>query len=173
MIGESVFLLPNGTFFVELLVVVVILVLVAKYILPPLNRAMESRQAKIRASLEAAEQARVEAAAADDERSRVLSQARDQAREIVASAQSMAEQVRSEAGGRGQAEFDRIVEQAHEEVAMARQRAIEDASSRIGEIVYDLVTKIIGREVDQSTHEDLIREAVAALTVEAQRGTGH
>ena len=171
MIGSSIFLLPNGTFFVELLVFAVIVLIMAKYVLPPLNKAMEGRQEKIRASLEAADQARAEAAAAGDERAQVLAQARDQAREIVAAAQALADQVKSEAGGRGQAEFDRIVGSANDEVATARQRAIEEASSRIGEIVFDLVNKIVGREVDQQTHQDLIREAVAALTAEAQRGT--
>ena len=173
MIGESVFLLPNGTFFVELAVVVIILFLVTKYILPPLNKAMEGRQEKIRTALEAAEQARAEAAAADDERAQVLTQAREQARDIVASAQALAEQVRSEAGGRGQAEYERIVESARDEVTVARQRAIEEASERIGEIVFDLVTKIVGREVDQSAHQDLIREAIDALRAEAQRGVGN
>ncbi len=171
MIGVSIFLLPNGTFFVELLVFVVIVLIMAKYVLPPLNKAMEGRQEKIRASLEAAEQARAEAAAAGDERAKVLAQARDQARDIVAAAQALAEQVKSEAGGRGQAEYDRIVGSANDEVATARQRAIEEASARIGEIVFELVNKIVGREVDQQTHQDLIREAVAALTAEAQRGT--
>ena len=171
MIGVSIFLLPNGTFFVELLVFVVIVLIMAKYVLPPLNKAMEGRQEKIRASLEAAEQARAEAAAACDERAKVLAQARDQARDIVAAAQALAEQVKSEAGGRGQAEYDRIVGSANDEVATARQRAIEEASARIGEIVFELVNKIVGREVDQQTHQDLIREAVAALTAEAQRGT--
>ncbi|MHB8335004.1 MAG: F0F1 ATP synthase subunit B [Acidimicrobiales bacterium] len=171
MIGVSIFLLPNGTFFVELLVFVVIVLIMAKYVLPPLNKAMEGRQEKIRASLEAAELARAEAAAAGDERAKVLAQARDQARDIVAAAQALAEQVKSEAGGRGQAEYDRIVGSANDEVATARQRAIEEASARIGEIVFELVNKIVGREVDQQTHQDLIREAVAALTAEAQRGT--
>ena len=171
MIGVSIFLLPNGTFFVELLVFAVIVIIMAKYVLPPLNKAMEGRQEKIRASLEAADLARAEAAAAGDERAKVLAQARDQARDIVAAAQALAEQVKSEAGGRGQAEYDRIVASASDEVATARQRAIEEASARIGEIVFDLVNKIVGREVDQQTHQDLIREAVAALTAEAQRGT--
>ena len=55
MIATSVFLIPNGTFFVELIVVGIILFLVTKYILPPLNKAMESRQEKIRTALEAAD----------------------------------------------------------------------------------------------------------------------
>ncbi|HUX03306.1 MAG TPA: F0F1 ATP synthase subunit B [Acidimicrobiales bacterium] len=170
MIVGSMFLLPNGTFFVELLVLVAILFFMKKYILPPLNKALETRQEKIRASLEAADAARAEAAAAGDERVKVLNAARDQAREIVAAAQATADQVKAEAGGRGQAEYDRIVASAQAEVVMARQRAIDEASAKIGEIVFDLVTKIVGREVDQSAHQDLVREAIAALDAESQRG---
>ena len=173
MIAESVFLIPNGTFFVELLVVAIILFLVTKYILPPLNKAMEARQDKIRSSLEAAEQARADAAAAGDERAKVLAEARDQAREIITAAQVVADQVKAESGGRGQAEYDRLVAAAQSEVATARQRAIDEASARIGEIAFELVTKVVGREVDQSVHQDLVAEAVAALNAEAQRGVNH
>jgi F-type H+-transporting ATPase subunit b len=170
MIAESVFLLPNGTFFVELLVLVVIVVITTKYILPRFNKFLESRQAMIRTSLEAAEEARAAAAASDDERVHVLADAREQAREITAAAQALADQVKAESGGRGQAEYERIVASAQTEISVARQRAIDEASARVGEIVFDLVTKIVGREVDQSTHDDLVREAVAALNAEAQRG---
>ena len=165
----TIFLLPNGTFFVELLVVAIILFLVTKYILPPLNKAMTDRQEKIRGSLEAADQARADAAAAEDERQKVLAAARDQSREIVAAAQAMADQVKAEAAGRGQAEYDRIVANAQSEVDAIRQRAIDEASARIGEIVFDLVAKVVGREVDQTAHQDLVREAIAALNAESQR----
>jgi F0F1-type ATP synthase membrane subunit b/b' len=67
-------------------------------------------------------------------------------------------------------EYDRIVATAQSEVVAARQHAIDDASARIGEIVFDLVSKIVAREVDQSTHDDLVREAVAALNAEAAKG---
>ena len=170
MIAESIFLIPNGTFFVELAAFVVILIIAWKKILPPLNKAMETRQEKIRLSLEAADAARAEAAAAADERAKVLAQARDQAREIVAAAQATADQVKAEAGGRGQQEYDRIVSAANAEVDTARQRAIDEASARIGEIVFELVATIVGREVDQSAHEELIREAVAALNAESEKG---
>ena len=171
MIATSVFLLPNGTFFVELLVVAVILFLMTKYILPPLNKAMEGRQEKIRASLAAADAARAEAAAADDERAKVLVVAREQARAIVSGAQETSDQLKAEAGTRAQVEYDRIVASALGEVAAARQHAIDEASARIGEIVFDLVSKVVAREVDQSTHDDLVREAVAALNAEAVKGT--
>jgi F-type H+-transporting ATPase subunit b len=170
MIG-SIFLIPNGTFFIELVTMVVILLLMTKYILPPLNKALESRQEKIRESLAAADAAKAEAAAAGDERAQLLAAARDQAREIVAAAQATSDQVRGEAAGRGQAEYDRIIANANADVDTARQRAIDEASARIGEVVFELVNQIVGREVDESSHQDLVREAVAALNVEAARGS--
>jgi F-type H+-transporting ATPase subunit b len=163
MFAESVFLLPNGTFVVELVVVAVILYLVTKYLVPPINGALEARQEKIRTALEAADAARADAAASDDERQRILNEARDNAREIVAAAQATADQVKAEAGGRAQTEYDRIVASAQVEVDAARQRAVDEASARIGEIVFDLVATIVGREVDQSAHQELVREAVAAI----------
>ncbi len=172
MFAESVFLLPNGTFVVELVVVAVILFVVTKYLVPPINGALEARQEKIRTALEAADAARADAAASDDERQRILNEARDNAREIVSAAQATADQVKAEAGGRAQVEYERIVAAAQVEVAAARQRAVDEASARIGEIVFDLVATIVGREVDQSAHQELVREAVAAIG-EQTRGTGH
>jgi F-type H+-transporting ATPase subunit b len=165
----SIFLLPNDTWFVELAVVIIILFLVTKYGLPRLNAAIEARQDKIRTALAAADEARAAADAAGDERTRVLNEAREQARDIVANAQAMSDQVKAESASRGQVEYDRIVGQAHVEVAAARQRAIDEASAKVGEIVFDLVAKVVGREVDQAAHQDLVREAVAALSAEAQR----
>jgi F-type H+-transporting ATPase subunit b len=162
----AVFLLPNGTFFVELVIFVIVLGVIAKFVVPPLNRAMEKRQEEIRLSLEAADRARQDAAAADDERRAALEESRQQAREIVAVANRTAEQVRSDAQARGQAEYERIVGSADAEIALARQRAIDEAASKMGEVVLEVVERIIGREVDSGTHRILIDEAIGALSAE-------
>src|ERR1019366_2531469 len=171
MTTASIFLLPNGTFIIELIVFIVLIVLIGKYIIPPINLAMAKRQEQIRASLDAADQARADAAAADDERRVVLEEARATAREIVAQANRTAEQVRTEAQAKGQTEYERIVGNAETEVGLARQRAVEEAASRMGEIVMDVVERIIGREVDAEAHRDLIDEAVSALRADAGGGT--
>jgi len=163
----SVFLLPNGTFFVELAVFLIIVFVIGKYILPPLNRAMTRRQEQITESLEAADRARADAAAADDERRTVLEEARHQAREIVAQANQTAEQVRADGQARAQAEFERIMASAQSELAVARQRAVEESAARMGELVLDVVERIIGREVDLAAHRDLLDEAIGALKSDA------
>ena len=136
----------------------------------PLNAAMERRQEQIRSSLEAADQARADAAAADDERRSVLEEARVTAREIVAQANRTAEQVRTEAQARGQSDYERILGNAETEVGLARQRAVEEAANRMSEIVMEVVEQVIGREVDAEAHRDLIDEAVRALQADTSGG---
>jgi F-type H+-transporting ATPase subunit b len=168
----SLFLIPNATFFVELAVVLVLVYLFYKYLLPPLNKAMENRQEQIQSSLEAADRARKDAEAADDERHLVLEEARRQAREIVAMAQQTADQLRGDATNRAQAEYDRIVAAAAADVQVARQRAVDEAAARLGEVVIEVVSKVVGREINAESHRDLIDEAIAALAEESRKGVG-
>ncbi|MDA8357238.1 MAG: F0F1 ATP synthase subunit B [Actinomycetota bacterium] len=162
MIGSD-FLVPNATFIVELVAFVIVLVFIARVVLPPLNAALTRRTERIRAELEAAEEAKSDAAAADEERRAALDQARQQAREIVAQANRTAEQVSTDAQARGQAEYERLLSAAEAEVRLARERAVEEAAARLGQLVVDVVERILGREVDIEAHRTLIDEAAAAL----------
>jgi F-type H+-transporting ATPase subunit b len=166
----SNFLIPNGTIIVELIAFLIVLFVLAKYVLPPLNRAIVTRQEQIRGELAAAEEARADATAADGERRHELEQARHQARQIVDQAKHTAEQVQAEAAQRGRTESDRITAAAEAELALTRQRAIEESAARMGEIVLETVEKIIGREVDASAHRDLLDEAIEALKNDVRSG---
>ena len=127
---------------------------------------MTATQEKIRASLEVADQARADALAADDERHAALEETRRTAQEILAQANRTAEAVRENAQARGEAEFERIVASADAEVALARQRAVDEAANRLGEIVMDVAERVIEREVDAEAHHELISEAVGALNAD-------
>ena len=163
-IATSNFLVPNGTIVAELIAFVIVLAVMARYILPVVNKALRERQEGIRAELEAADEAKADAAATDEERRAELEAARQQAREIVAQANRTAEQVGVDAQARGQSEYDRMLAAADAEVKLARQRALEEAAARLGEVVVDVVERVIGREVDVEAHRDLIGEAAAALS---------
>jgi len=172
-IADSNFLIPNSTLIVELVAFLLVLGFLAKYVLPFLKSALDERATLISSQLAAADEAKKDATAADDERRSALEEARLQAREIVAQANRTAEQVRSEAQANGQSEYERIVGNAATEVALARQRAVEEAASRMGEIVMDVVERVIGREVNFEAHRDLIDEAVGALRAEAAGSGAH
>lgn len=161
--ATSNFLVPNGTFIFELVAFVIVLAVIGKYVLPPLRNAMAERQEQIRQALEAADQAKADAEAADDERRNVLAEARHQAREIVAQANRTADQVATEAQTRGQAAYERIVAGAEAEVVLVRQRAVDEITARVGELVLDAAERVVGREIDAASHQDLIEQAIAAI----------
>jgi F-type H+-transporting ATPase subunit b len=165
--ATSNFLIPNATLIVELVAFLIVLGIIGRYILPRLNEALDQRATQIKSQLEAADEAKADASKADEDRRHALEEARHQAREIVATANRTADQVKSDSQATAQAEYDRIVGNAENEVALARQRAVEEAAGRMGEIVLDVVERIIGREVSAEAHRDLIDEAVEALRADA------
>ena len=154
-------------FLIELAVFLVLIVVIGRRLIPYVKAQMAKTQDRIRASLEAADQARADALAADDERHAALEETRRTAQEILAQADRTAEGVRMGAQARGQTEYERIVGSAQAEVALARQRAVDEATNRLGEIVMDVVEQVIAREVNAEAHHDLIAEAVSALNTDA------
>jgi F-type H+-transporting ATPase subunit b len=174
MIASSNFLIPNGTFIVEIVAFLIILFFIGRKVIPFVNEAVEKRQKQIAESLEAADKARQEADETRAQRQQILDEARQQAREIVASANKTADQVRSEGQERGQQEYERIVANAEAEIALERQRALDEITSRIGALVLSVARQVIRTEIDAQRHRALIDEAVAALRSEssAEGGTG-
>jgi F-type H+-transporting ATPase subunit b len=158
-------------FIVEWIVALILVYLMAtKWPIPLIRVGMATQQEKIRASLEAADKAAADAAAVDDQRRAKLEEARQTAQEILAQARRTAEAVRTGAQARGQSDYERIVGGAEVEVALARQRAVEEAANRLGQVVMDLVENVISREVSAEAHHDLIEEAVSALRADATGG---
>ncbi|MGH9046383.1 MAG: F0F1 ATP synthase subunit B [Acidimicrobiales bacterium] len=170
--ATSNFLVPNGTFIVELIAFLIVLAVVARWVLPPVNKALRDRQAQIQSELAAADQAKADAAAADEERREALDQARQRAREIVEAANRNAERTRADAAAQGQEEHDRLVANANAEVDQARQRALNEATAQVGSLVMEAVERVIGREMDTELHRDLVNEAIAALQSDTVGGTG-
>jgi F-type H+-transporting ATPase subunit b len=172
MIASSNFLIPNATLIVEIVAFLIVLGVIAKYVLPVLNKALEERQEQIRAALEAAERARAEAEETRAERQGIIDEARQQAREILAQANRTAQRVSAEAEERGQREYERLVAAAQSEITLARQRAVEEVSAQVATLVLSVARQVIGREIDPAAHRDLIDEAVTVLRSSAASSAG-
>ena len=156
--SAEIFLLPNGTFFVEFAVFVFLVFALTKWIIPPINKAMEERQTQIRTSLEAADVARTQAAAADTERRAALDEGRRQAGEIIAQAQSDRSSIVEEA--RREASEAAALVTVRAEASMNSERASALASLRreVGTLALTLASKVVG--------ESLADDARARATVD-------
>lgn len=166
----SVFLIPNGTFIAELIAFLIVLGIFAKYILPPLRRAMKDREASIKNAIESAEDARREAAEIVQQRREALEAARAEARQIVDQANEVAEQLKSDGRQRGQEEYERLVQAARSEIDLERERAREEVMGEVGELVLRAAERVIGAGLDDERHRALVDEAITAARADGASG---
>jgi len=160
--GGGNFLIPNATFIVELVIFLVVLGVIAKWILPPLQEVAETRRARIRSGLERGEQLRSETQGVLAERDRVLAEARVQARGIIDHANQGADTAVEQARARGREEYERLVEVSRQEISVECRRARDELVGRLATLVVAAAERVLGSGVDAIRHRALIDEAVAA-----------
>src|SRR6476661_5438979 len=112
----SNFLVPNGTFFVELFAFALMFFLLGKYVIPPINRAMTARQDAIRNQFAELDEAKAEANHAEQEYKDQLNNAKHEAARIREEARDQGVQIVAEAREKAQQEADRIVQHAHAQI---------------------------------------------------------
>ena len=144
----SNFLVPNGTFFVELIAFGVIIWILAKWVIPPINRAMTARQEAIRAEFAELDEAKDEAHKAEDEYKAQLADARQAAAKIREDAREQGAQIISEARDQAQSEATRIVEHGHAQVQAERQQAVASLRAEVGTLAINLAGRIVGESLD-------------------------
>ncbi len=161
--ATPIFLIPNGTFFVELVLFVVVLGVVAKFILPPLQQAMNERSRRVREALQASDEGHVTAAALDTDRLAVLDAARAEARSLLDEAGRAVDELFAQARARGQAEHDRIIAEAEPVIEAERRRVRAEMADRLSGLVTTTAERVLGAGLDASRHDALIADALGAL----------
>ncbi|MEW5863115.1 MAG: F0F1 ATP synthase subunit B [Pseudomonadota bacterium] len=131
----------------------------ARFVWPPLLRAIETRQKTIADGLAAAEQGRRSLELSSRQAEQALREARDRAAEIVAQAERRAAQLVEEAKAAARAEGERERAAARADIAQEVARAREQLRDQVAALVVAGAERILRREVDARAHADLL-EAV-------------
>ncbi len=130
----------------------------AKFVWPPLLRAIEDRQKAIADGLAAAEKGKLELAQADRKTTEVLGEARGRAGEIISTAEKRAAQMIEEAKTAAKSEGDRIVAGAKAEVEQEVFRAKESLRAQVASLAVSGAEKILRREVNAQVHDELLTQ---------------
>ena len=141
---ESNFLVPNATFFVELAAFLLLFFLLAKYVIPPINRAMTSRQDAIRSSSPISTRPRTRRTQAEDEFKAQIADARHEAARIREEAREQGAAIIAELREQAQAEASRIVEHAHTQIEADRKAAVASLRAEVGTLATTLAGRIVG-----------------------------
>ncbi|HUZ19707.1 MAG TPA: F0F1 ATP synthase subunit B [Acidimicrobiales bacterium] len=164
-----IFLVPNGTFVVELIMFVIVLGIVAKFILPPIQKAVDDREQRVRGELQAGEEGRQEAARLAAEGQEAVERARAEARTILEEAGRTVEELRRDARQRAQVEHDARLSEAEGAIDTERQRAREAVLARAGDLVVAAAERVVGTAVDPARHRSLIEQALAEAESKSAR----
>ena len=128
----------------------------AKYIWPPMMRAIETRQKQIAEGLQAGEQGRQNLVSAERRAAEMIAEARAKASEIVANGEKFKAETMDPAKLDAGAERERIIAAAKAEAQQEFQAAREQLRNQVADLAVAGASRILQREVDPKAHADLL-----------------
>ena len=135
----------------------------AKFVWPPIVRAMDDRQKKIAAGLADAERSAKSLDEARQTAAKLQAEARTQAQSIVADSERRAQSIVDEAKVQAKVEADRMVNAARAEAAQAMQQAKAALRDQVAVLAVAGAEQILRREVNAQAHAQLLNELKAKL----------
>jgi F-type H+-transporting ATPase subunit b len=135
----------------------------AKFVWPPIVRAMDERRKKIADGLADAERSARSLDEARQQAAKLQAEARTQAQAIVADSERRAQTIVDEAKGQAKVEADRLVAAARAEAAQAMQQAKSALRDQVAVLAVAGAEQILRREVNAQAHAQLLDELKAKL----------
>ena len=151
--GGGNFLVPNMTFVFELVSFAIIVFVLWKWVLPPINNAMTERQEKIKAQFDEAAKLKAEAEATEAEHQSQLAEARAEAARIREEAREQGAQIIAQHREQAQAEAERITANAHAQLELDRAQALAQLKSEVGAMATTLAGRIVGESLDDEARQ--------------------
>jgi F-type H+-transporting ATPase subunit b len=135
----------------------------AKFVWPPMIRAIETRQKQIADGLTAAEEGKKSLENAARQAEQAIAQARGRANDIVSQAEKRASQMIEEAKNAAKAEGERELAAAKSEIAQEVSRAKETLRTQVAQLAMAGAEQILKREVDPKAHAALLADVQRQL----------
>jgi len=165
----SNFLVPNGTFFVELIAFVIILWVLAKYVIPPINKAMTDRQNAIRKEFADLEDAQADARKAEADYKSQLADARHDAARIREEAREQGAAIIADMRKQAQDEAERILRHGRAQLEAERSQAVQSLRTEVGTMATSLAGRIVGESLeDDERQARTVERFITALENESR-----
>jgi F-type H+-transporting ATPase subunit b len=171
------FLVPNGTFIFEWIVFILVLIFLARKVIPRITAMIDQRQETIRKQFEEAEATKERLEKAERDYAEALAETRREASRLREQAQQERAEIVEEARSEAQARVDEMLAAAADRVATERQQAILALRNEIGELATTLAERMVHDSLREDARQrklvaDFIAGVGAADTVDAAPASG-
>jgi F-type H+-transporting ATPase subunit b len=133
---------------------------------------LDARAAKVDEQLRAAEESRAEAQKAHEEAQAEIARAHEESKAIITRAESMSQSLREEMVVTAEADKNRIVAQARDEIEAERNRAVTELRTRAADVAIDAAREVLKQTMDQSADQAFIDRALLETTRDSN-GSDH
>lgn len=134
-----------------------------KYAIPAFNEMIENRQKAIQANLEAAEAEKQQAASLKADYEASIAGARAEATKIVEEARQAGESARADIVARAESEAEDIKTRAGQEISAERERAVGLMRREVAGLSLDVAEKLVGRNLDRDAQQALVEQFIDEL----------
>lgn len=162
VVAASNFLIPNGTFIAELIGFLIIVWVLGKKVVPPINKAMSERQEKIRRGFADADEAKARVEEAEAEYREQLAAARADAARQKEEAREEGAQILADLRIQAQAESERIIAAAHQQIEAERSRTVAALRAEVGTLAVELAGRVIGESLTDDARQRRVVERFLA-----------
>jgi F-type H+-transporting ATPase subunit b len=153
----------SSLIFWEVVSFAILFAVLYKFAFPPILEMLETRERKIRESLEQAERHRVEAERKMQEYEAKLAAVSREAEAVLAQAKERAQRLLDENEQRLAAEAERIKSEATREIEHERRKAIQDIRTQATDLALLVAEKVVERSLNDADHRRMADEALAAV----------
>jgi F-type H+-transporting ATPase subunit b len=150
----------NGTLIAEVIAFILMVLILAKWVYPPIMRIATEREGKIEAGLRAAQEAEERLSTVQAQVAKTLEEARAQGRDILNRSHGEAIAEAKEVLVKARADAEGLIEQARTEIAGERDRAIQDLRNEVAGLVVAATQNLLGETLDTGAHRRLIDAAL-------------
>ncbi|MGI9017455.1 MAG: F0F1 ATP synthase subunit B [Euzebya sp.] len=131
---------------------------------PAVNKTLDERRAAIQGRIEEAETQLAEAEKVRRTYEESLAEARTEANQIVEDAKAQAERLKGDIVAKAEEEAAAIKSRAAADAEAERGRALQELRGQVATISVDIASKIVGAEVDQTRHNELVDSYISQLS---------
>lgn len=135
----------------------------ARFIWPPLMRAIETRQKNIAEGLAAAEQGKQDLAQAETRVTALVNEAKARAAEIVALAEKQRNETIDKSKSEALVEAAKVTQAKLAELEQEIARAKEVLRNQVADLAVQGAQKILSREINPQVHAELLNRLKAEL----------
>lgn len=152
-----------GAFIFYLVNFGLLLFLLQTFLFRPVLNALNTRETRIRESLENAEQVKQQLARAQQDYDARMQEARQEAARIINQANERAQVSAQEIVAQARNEAERIQVEARQAVQQERDQMLRGLQAQLGNLVVQTASTVVGQELKGNGHDRLIQQAIADL----------